>query len=124
LAIGERRTVELAMTGRVFSVQEALQFGLVHEVAQPMEVEERATQIARLCASASPETLRRGLDFVQESRGMNWKDAGALAAGYSARTVRSSDLFEGVQAHRERRRPEWPSMNPDRFHTNPEVKKS
>jgi enoyl-CoA hydratase/carnithine racemase len=110
LAIGERRTVELALTGRIFSTAEAVQYGLVHESVPPFELDDRATATARLLAFSSQETLRRGLDFVQKSREMSWETAGRLAAEYSARTLRSADFLEGARAARERRKPEWPSL--------------
>jgi enoyl-CoA hydratase/carnithine racemase len=113
LAIGERRTVELSLTGRIFSAADAAQYGLVHELAEPDELDNRATQIARLLATASQETLRRGLDFVQKSREMSWTTAGRLADEYVARTLRSADFFEGNRAATEKRRPAWPSLTPD-----------
>lgn len=50
-AIGERRALELAMTGRVFGAPEALQMGLVHEIAPAFEYDDRAEAIARHLAS-------------------------------------------------------------------------
>jgi enoyl-CoA hydratase/carnithine racemase len=114
LAIGERRTVELSLTGRLFTAAEAMQYGLVHELAQPDDLEQRAGQIATQLATSSQETLRRGLDFVQKSREMSWATAGRLADEYVARTLRSADFYEGAVAARENRRPVWPSLNPDR----------
>ena len=114
LAIGERRAVELSLTGRIFSANDALQYGLVHEVVQPVELAERAAQIANLLATGSQETLRRGLDFVQKSREMSWTTAGRLADEYVARTLRSADFYEGCRAVKEKRRPDWPSLNPER----------
>jgi enoyl-CoA hydratase/carnithine racemase len=111
LALGERRTVELSLTGRVFSVQEALSFGLVHEIAPPFEVDDRASSIARNLAVSSQETLRRGLDFVQQSREMSWATAGILASEMIARTQRSADFAEGVHAARDSRKPVWPSLS-------------
>jgi enoyl-CoA hydratase/carnithine racemase len=110
LAIGERRTVELALTGRIFSAADALQFGLVHEIVKPFELDERALATASALAHASQETLRRGLDFVQKSREMSWETAGRLAAEYSERTFRSADFVEGVHALRGQRKPDWPSL--------------
>ncbi len=46
-AIGDRRAVELALTGRVFGAPEALQMGLVHELAPAFEFDDRAEAIAR-----------------------------------------------------------------------------
>lgn len=110
LAIGERRTVELSLTGRLFSVQDALSYGLIHEIAPAFELDDRATAIARNLALSSQETLRRGLDFIQQSREMSWATAGILAADMIARTQSSADFAEGVHAARESRKPDWPSL--------------
>lgn len=110
LAIGERRTLELSLTGRVFSAADAREYGLVHELTPPFELDDRATATARNLAYAGQETLRRGLDFVQKSREMSWETAGRLAAEYSERTFRSGDFIEGVRAFRERRKPDFPSL--------------
>lgn len=110
LAIGERRTVELSLTGRLFGTNDAQQYGLVHEVTPPFELDDRATTTARQLANASQETLRRGLDFVQKSRELSWETAGRLSSEYTERTLRSADFREGVHAQRERRKPDWPSL--------------
>ena len=110
LAIGERRTVELSLTGRLFGTSDAQQYGLVHEITPPFELDDRATATARQLAYASQETLRRGLDFVQKSREMSWETAGRLSGEYTERTLRSADFLEGAHAYREKRKPEWPSL--------------
>jgi methylglutaconyl-CoA hydratase len=112
LAIGERRAVELSLTGRMFSTTEAQQYGLVHELTPPFELDDRATATARMLSTACQETLRRGLDFVQKSREMSWETAGRLAAEFSDRTFRSADFIEGARAFREKRKPNWPSLPP------------
>ena len=45
-AIGERRALELALTARVFTVSDALAWGLVHHVAPAFEFDDRAEAIA------------------------------------------------------------------------------
>jgi enoyl-CoA hydratase/carnithine racemase len=49
-AIGERRALELSLTGRVFTVNNALSWGLVHVSAPAFEFDDRAEAIAAALA--------------------------------------------------------------------------
>jgi enoyl-CoA hydratase/carnithine racemase len=60
-AIGDRRALELCLTGRVFSTPDALAWGLVHTVAPAFELEDRATDIAKALANANPDAVRAAL---------------------------------------------------------------
>jgi enoyl-CoA hydratase/carnithine racemase len=60
-AIGDRRALELCLTGRVFSTPDALAWGLVHTVAPAFELEDRATDIATALANANPDAVRAAL---------------------------------------------------------------
>jgi enoyl-CoA hydratase/carnithine racemase len=57
-AIGERRALELGLSGRIFSTPEALAWGLVHHVAPAFELDDRATEVAGGIANANPEAIR------------------------------------------------------------------
>ena len=61
-AVGERRALELGLTGRIFSTAEALAWGLVHHVVPAFELDDRASEIANALAAASPEAIRAALD--------------------------------------------------------------
>ena len=60
-AIGERRTLELSLTGRIFSTPEALAWGLVHMVAPAFELDDRASEIGNALADANPQAVRAAL---------------------------------------------------------------
>ena len=62
-AIGARRARELSLTGRVFTAPEALAWGLVHAVAPPFELDDRASAIATALANADPDAVRAILAF-------------------------------------------------------------
>jgi len=118
-AIGARRTLELSLTGRLFSTQEALAWGLIHQVAHAFEVDDRAGAIARDIAKASPEAIRLGLSYAHGSRDKSWDEAGQLAAILREECTEGADFKEGVLAFHQRREPHWPSMPAGTYRESP-----
>ncbi len=110
--LGERRALELALTGRTFGTTEALAWGLVDFVVPPFELEDRAWQIASGVAASSRDTIRRGMAFVHAARDLDWDDAGRLAMEARGPVFNGVDFREGIAAFRERRKPKWPSLEP------------
>lgn len=107
-ALGERRTIELALTGRIFGAREAREFGLAHEVAS--DVEKRALEVASAVAAYSPTAIRSGLRFVQDVKGKDSEAAGEIARRVRDQVFASPDFQEGIRAFREKRPPRWPSV--------------
>ena len=107
-ALGERRTVELALTGRILRGREAWEMDLIHEVTP--EPEKRGMEVAESLAAFSPTAIRSGLLYVQESRGKDWQTAGAIAQRARNEVFQSPDFQEGIRAFREKRLPRWPSV--------------
>ena len=107
-ALGERRTNELALTGRIFNATEAREMGLVHEVVE--DPAPRALELAELIAAYSPTSIRSGMRFVQETRGADSHTGGEIARRIRNQVFRSADFQEGLRAFREKRRPKWPSL--------------
>jgi enoyl-CoA hydratase/carnithine racemase len=108
-AVGERRTVELALTGRIIGAAEARELGLVHEVAADLEA--RAIEVARALAESSPGAIRSGLRCVQEVRGKDGQQAGEISQRVRREVFESADFHEGIRAFREKRTPRWPSIS-------------
>jgi enoyl-CoA hydratase/carnithine racemase len=108
-AVGERRTVELALTGRIFGAAEARELGLVHEVAADLEA--RALEVGVALAESSPTAIQSGLRCVKEVRGKDWKAAGEFSQRARREVFESADFQEGIRAFREKRQPRWPSIS-------------
>jgi enoyl-CoA hydratase/carnithine racemase len=108
MALGERRTVELALSGRIIDARAAREYGLVHEISTtPLQA---AKDLAVSLAASSPTSIRQGLLFVHETRSKDWETAGAIARRIRNEIFGSPDLQEGIRAFRERRPPKWPSL--------------
>lgn len=107
-ALGERRTLELSLTGRIFGSGEARDLGLAHEVAE--DAAGRACEIARAVAESSPTAVQTGMAFVQRVRGLGWREAGAIAREVRTQVFAGEDFHEGIRAFREKRSPRWPSI--------------
>jgi enoyl-CoA hydratase/carnithine racemase len=107
-AIGERRTMELSLTGREFGAEEALAFGLVAEIsANPLQ---RAGGIAARISAYSPSAIHVGLVYAHQIRGRDWEHAGEVGRKVRSRLMATEDYREGVRAAIEKRKPEWPSL--------------
>lgn len=107
-AMGERRTVELSLTGRMFTAAEAREYGLVTEIADdPLR---RACDIAIQLAGYSPIAIGLGLDYVHQTRGRDWEHAGRVARQTRNELLSNDDFKEGSRAFLEKRQPSWPSL--------------
>jgi len=108
LAMGERRTAELSLTGRIFKAEEAMRYGLVTEIAaEPLK---RALAIAAAVSEYSPVALAAGLDYIHQIRVLDWSHAGTLGHKMRDHLMESADFKEGVRAFLEKRPPSWPSL--------------
>jgi len=108
MALRERRTLELSLTGRIFGSEEARDFGLVHEIAP--DAEKRALEVAETVAGFSPTAIQNGLNFVQDVQGLDWEEAGRIARRVRDRVFAGADFQEGLRAFREKRPARWPSL--------------
>jgi enoyl-CoA hydratase/carnithine racemase len=108
-AVGQRRALEWALTGRIFQTDEALRAGLIHAVAPEFELDDRGTALATQMASFSPEAIRVGMSFAHREVTLDDESAGRLAVQLRGELAHAPDYAEGIAALKEKRQPVWPS---------------
>ena len=107
-AMGQRRTLELSLSGRIFSAKEALEYGLVTEISEnPLQ---RAHEMGVQLAGYSPSAIGVGLDYIRQIHGHDWEEAGRIGRVIRNRLLENGDFEEGSRAFLEKRQPSWPSL--------------
>ena len=107
LQIGDKRSRDLLLTGRLFDAAEAYRLGLVNEVVEANVLEERVRTLAQVLAANSPESLAatKRLLAVQNKA---WLDAAITQAiDANAEARETADFREGIAAFLEKRKPVW-----------------
>jgi enoyl-CoA hydratase len=104
--IGQSWFRELALTGRDFTAQEALQMGLITRICEDRAaLYETAENLAEQIAACPPLTVQGTKEVINYSRD-NGIEAGLLyVAQKNAAALPSEDLFEAVAAFMEKRKP-------------------
>ena len=107
-AMGERRALELSLSGRIFSAEEAARYGLVHTVCSVNDLQPLAEAAARGIAESSPVAVEAGLEYAEAFR--EGSGTAGLAGKLRDRVMLAPDFQEGVAAYIEKRSPRWPSL--------------
>lgn len=108
--VGEKRTRELLLSGRLMKAQEALDLGLVTEVVTPEELMKSARALAQTLLLNSPQAMRAVKQLLSKHARRRLDEELEDAIEVNAQQRSTADFKEGVQAFLERRRANWPSL--------------
>lgn len=103
-AFGPMRTRELLLTARLFSAEEALDYGFLTAIIAEEQIVAHVFEIAKQISMLAPLTLWAAKEAERRAY---------VAKGHIPfddvleRVYNSHDFAEGVQAHTEKRRPQW-----------------
>lgn len=105
--LGPSRAMDLLLTGRTFSPQDGLDWGLVAELFEPAEAQKRVRAYAERFA-AGPALATAAIKRCVHDGGQRPLDEGlALEAELVEQLFRSKDASEGLQAFVDKRMPEF-----------------
>ena len=109
--VGERRTRELLLSGRILKAQEAMQLGLVTQIVDQGDLMATARALAQTLLLNSPQAMQavKRLLCMHAKRRLDDEIEDAIEINAQQRST--EDFKEGVQAFRLHRRADWPSLH-------------
>jgi methylglutaconyl-CoA hydratase len=105
--IGEKRSRDLLLTGRIIDAAEAKEFGLVTEVVPAERLLDRAHELATELIAASPNSLTRAKHLLTSAAAAGLDHDLERAILENARIRCTPDFKEGVASFLEKRKPVW-----------------
>ena len=106
-AIGERRAREIIMTGRPFSAEEALHWGLANRLCEAGQVLPAAIETASAIAANAPLAVRQAKKAIRYGSQMEIRTAYRFEVEAYNRLVDTDDRREGILAFNEQRKPRF-----------------
>ena len=105
--IGLRRMLDLTLTNRVLSAEEAESWGLVNRVVADDDVDTATVELATTLAQGATSALGEAKRVVYNGIDATLETAGEFEAAMITKAMASADGLEGVAAFVEKRAPEF-----------------
>jgi methylglutaconyl-CoA hydratase len=105
--IGEKRSRDLLLTGRIIGATEAKEVGLVTEVVSAERLLDRAHELATELIAASPSSLTRAKHLLTSAVAAGLDHDLERAILENARIRCTPDFKEGIASFLEKRKPVW-----------------
>lgn len=102
--IGKGRALEVCLTGRRFSAEEAHRWGLVNELVSPEALLDRARAILKDLVQLSPIAMQSIMDVINQGYNLPIEQAFELEATHFGLCCTTPGKQEGVKAFLEKRR--------------------
>jgi enoyl-CoA hydratase/carnithine racemase len=106
-AVGRKHAMEMLMTGRLISAEEALRYGLVNRIVPEDELDKATMEMALTIAEASPLVLRIGKQAFYNQIEQDEPRAYEYANSVITLNLMAEDAQNGITAFLEKRKPEW-----------------
>jgi enoyl-CoA hydratase/carnithine racemase len=106
-AVGERRAKEIILTGKPFSAEEALSWGLVNKLCEPEALMDDVMETARRIAGNAPQSVMRAKRSISVATQIDRFNGYQFELEAYNRLVPTEDRREGILAFNEKRKPEY-----------------
>jgi methylglutaconyl-CoA hydratase len=105
--VGERKALEMSLSGNMYSAEEALDMGLVNRVVPRQELLAEALELATRIAAKGPAAIAMGKRLFYATADMDYGEALEFARSIRVTYMLADDVAEGVDAFLNKRKPNW-----------------
>jgi enoyl-CoA hydratase/carnithine racemase len=105
--VGRRRALEMLLTGRLVTAEEAEKFGLINKVVKKEKLDEETEKWANEISKYSLNILDTGKKAFYKQIDMDEESAYEFAKETIASNCLAEDAQEGMKAYLDRRKPVW-----------------
>jgi enoyl-CoA hydratase/carnithine racemase len=106
-AVGSRRAKEIILTGKPFTAEEALEWGVVNKVCAPEKLIDETLATAVTIAGNAPISVRQAKRSMHFGMQMDLRSALFFEIDAYNKMVGTEDRLEGVRAFNEKRKPRF-----------------
>lgn len=105
--IGRKKAMEMMLTGKRLSADEAVDYGIINYAVEPDELDDKVAELAERVAGFSPAILKLGRRAFYKTQDMSFEQA--LRTLHNELTINTltEDAAEGIMAFIGKRDPEW-----------------
>jgi enoyl-CoA hydratase/carnithine racemase len=102
-----KHAMEMLLTGKLVSAEEAYRIGLVNRVVAPGAARDEAFKLARQITAKSALTIKLGKEAFYRQRDMTLPEAYRYTGEVMVMNMMARDAEEGISAFVEKRTPTW-----------------
>jgi enoyl-CoA hydratase/carnithine racemase len=106
-SIGQKRALEMLLTGKAIDAQTAIEWGLVNHVVPAEKLSSETFSLAEQIASASPYILGIGKQTFYQQINLDQAQAYEYTKEVMSQNAMAADAQEGINAFLEKRMPCW-----------------
>lgn len=105
--VSARKILEMSITGKVYSTQEAFEMGIVTQVYEKNVIIEEAEKLTQLILSNAPYAIHLGMKALNDLHELTESERHPYLKDQLNILLQSEDAKEGTSAFKEKRKPHW-----------------
>ena len=105
--IPPRKVLEMSITGKSYTAQEALDLGLVTQVVEKEKLGKEVEELAELICSNAPYAIHVGMETFRNLSETRHSERHSYLKNKLDKLLQSDDAKEGTLAFKEKRKPVW-----------------